>query len=71
MRTSVSNFSAGASSGVLLGARFLDGLGDPLLVEWFEQVIDSVHFKRLHRVLVEGGGENNFRQADFSYRAAS
>ena len=59
------DFLRGQSVGFLFGSRFLDGLGHALLVEGLQQVVDGVDLERLHRILVEGGGEDNFRQRNF------
>ena len=48
-----------------LGAHFLHRLRHPLLVEGLEQVVNSVYFERLDRVLVKGGGENDLGKGDF------
>ena len=56
---------------VLLRARLLNRLRDSFLVERLEQVIHGIHFKRLDRVLIESGGENDFRKWNLSCRAAS
>ena len=50
---------------ILLGPRLLHGLRDPLFVERFQQIIDGVDFKRLHCILIKGGGEDDFGQRDF------
>ena len=48
-----------------LGA--LDGFGDARLVEGLEDVVDGVHVESLDGVIVEGGGEDDLRQALFAF----
>ena len=38
---------------------------DALFVERFQQIIDCIHLECFHRVLIEGGGEYDFREWDF------
>src|SRR4029077_9016798 len=47
------------------GAYLLDRLRHAFLVEGLEQIVHGVYFERLHRVLIEGGGENNLGQDYF------
>ena len=45
---------------------FLDGFGEAGLVEWFQDVIYRVNIERLHRVVVEGGGEDDVGDFEFA-----
>ena len=51
-------------------ARSLNSVMKPPLVEWLQQIVQSVGFKRANRVLIEGGGENDdghlLRESSFS-----
>ena len=60
--TSVSRRSAGRRAGFesLLGA--LDGAGEAALIERLQHIIDRIHFKRLDRVVVKRGRENDLRE---------
>ncbi len=62
----VPSWSSDAPAVSNLVANFLDGLRDALAVEGLEQIIDRVHFERLHRVLVVGGGEDDLRQRNLA-----
>ena len=64
----MSNFSDEEPVGFSLAACFLHRLGHPLFVKGFQQIVDRVHFKCLHGILVECGGKNDFRQRDFSIK---
>src|SRR6266436_6586255 len=50
---------------ILLGSGSLHRLSYAFLVERLEQIIDGIYLKRLHRILVESGGENNLGQGNF------
>ena len=40
--------------------------GETRRVDRFEQVVDRIHFKRLHSILIEGGRKHDLRQENFS-----
>lgn len=37
----------------------VQGLMNPLYIEWFDDIIKGVEFKRFGHVLLMGGGKNN------------
>ena len=54
-----------ASAGFHFGPHLLHRLRHPLLVEGLQQIVHGVYFECLHRILVEGGGEDDLGQDDF------
>ena len=64
MRTNVSNLSEEVLPLSNLARAFCTGLCHPLPVERLEQIVHRIHFKRLHRVLIEGRGKDNLGQRD-------
>ena len=64
--TSVSSRSTGdVCASTIFFARWI-GFRDARLVERLQDVVDGVHFERLHRIVVERRGEDDLRQAELA-----
>ena len=46
--------------------RPVERLRDSFFVERLEQVVDCIHFKGLHRILIKSGGKDDLRQVDLA-----